>query len=40
MKKIFNLLMFVSFVTIFSSCTKTTDFLDKQPLGDYSETAV
>jgi len=40
MKKIFNLLMLVSFVTIFSSCTKTDEFLDKKPLGDYSEDAV
>lgn len=37
MKKIFNLLMFVSFITILSSCTKTDEFLDKKPLGDYSE---
>lgn len=40
MKKIFNLIMFVSFVTILTSCSSTDDFLDKQPLGDYSETAV
>jgi len=40
MKKIFNLLMFVSFVTILSSCNSTDEFLNKQPLGDYSETAV
>lgn len=40
MKKIFNLLMFVSLVTIFTSCNSTDDFLNKQPLGDYSETAV
>jgi len=40
MKKIFNLLMFVSFITILSSCTKTDEFLDKKPLGDYSEDAV
>lgn len=37
MKKIFNLLMFVSFIAILSSCTKTDEFLDKKPLGDYSE---
>ncbi|MFY9151509.1 MAG: RagB/SusD family nutrient uptake outer membrane protein [Prolixibacteraceae bacterium] len=37
MKKIFNLLMFVSFIAILSSCTKTEEFLDKKPLGDYSE---
>ena len=37
MKKIFNLLMFVSFITILSSCTRTDEFLDKKPLGDYSE---
>lgn len=40
MKKIFNLLLFVSVVTIFTSCNSTDDFLNKQPLGDYSETAV
>jgi hypothetical protein len=40
MKKIFNLLMFVSIVTIYTSCNSTDDFLNKQPLGDYSETAV
>jgi len=40
MKKIFNLFMFVSFVTILSSCNSTDEFLNKQPLGDYSETAV
>jgi hypothetical protein len=40
MKKIFNLIMFVSFITILSSCKNTEDFLDKKPLGDYSEDAV
>jgi len=40
MKKIFNLLIFVSIVTLFTSCNSTDDFLNKQPLGDYSETAV
>lgn len=29
--------MFVSFITMLSSCTKTDEFLDKKPLGDYSE---
>jgi len=40
MKKIFNLIMFVSFITILSSCKNTEDFLDKKPLGDYAEDAV
>jgi hypothetical protein len=40
MKKIFNLLMFVSFIAILTSCNSTDDFLNKQPLGDYSETSV
>jgi len=40
MKKIFNLIMFVSFILILSSCKNTEDFLDKKPLGDYSEDAV
>ncbi len=37
MKKIYYLLMIVS---ILFSCTSTDEFLDKEPLGDYSETAV
>jgi len=40
MKKIFNLIMFVSFITILSSCKNTEEFLDKKPLGDYAEDAV
>ncbi|HAQ19159.1 MAG TPA: RagB/SusD family nutrient uptake outer membrane protein [Prolixibacteraceae bacterium] len=37
MKKIFNILMIVSVISFVSSCTNTEDFLDKKPLGDYSE---
>ncbi|NEW80884.1 MAG: RagB/SusD family nutrient uptake outer membrane protein [Mariniphaga sp.] len=40
MKKIFNLLMIATIISTLFSCTKSADFLDKQPLGDYSETAV
>jgi starch-binding outer membrane protein, SusD/RagB family len=37
MKKIYNLLILLSFVSFLISCTKTDEFLDKKPLGDYSE---
>ncbi|MCX6237431.1 MAG: RagB/SusD family nutrient uptake outer membrane protein [Bacteroidia bacterium] len=38
MKKTFKILTYVSLIALLFSCNK--DFLDKQPLGDYSETAV
>jgi starch-binding outer membrane protein, SusD/RagB family len=40
MKKIFNILMVVLVISSLISCTKKDEFLDKQPLGEYSETAV
>jgi hypothetical protein len=40
MKKIFNILMVVLVISSMISCTKMDEFLDKQPLGEYSETAV
>jgi len=40
MKKILNLLMIISIISILFSCKKSDEFLDKKPLGDYSETAV
>jgi hypothetical protein len=40
MKKVFNILMIVSIISFVSSCTNTDEFLDKQPLGEYSEEAV
>ena len=40
MKKTFKILMIVSMVTIFFSCKKVDEFLDKKPLGDYSEVDV
>jgi hypothetical protein len=40
MKKILNLLMLVSIISSFIACTKTDEFLDKKPLGDYSEVDV
>jgi len=40
MKKTLKILMLVSVISIFFSCTKQDEFLDKKPLGDYSETAV
>jgi starch-binding outer membrane protein, SusD/RagB family len=40
MKKTLKILMVVSVISIFFSCTKQDEFLDKKPLGDYSETAV
>jgi starch-binding outer membrane protein, SusD/RagB family len=40
MKKTFKILMIVSMVAFLFSCKKADVFLDKQPLGDYSETAV
>jgi hypothetical protein len=40
MKKTFKILMIVSMVAVLVSCQKKDEFLNKQPLGDYSETAV
>ena len=40
MKKIFNILLVVLVISSMISCTKMDEFLDKQPLGEYSETAV
>ena len=40
MKKTFKILMIVSMIAFLFSCKKADVFLDKQPLGDYSETAV
>ena len=40
MKKTFKILMIVSMVAVLISCQKKDDFLNKQPLGDYSEGAV
>jgi len=40
MKKTFKILMIVSMVAFLVSCQKKDDFLNKQPLGDYSEGAV
>jgi len=40
MKKIINLLMVATIISILFSCTKSDEFLDKKPLQDYSETAV
>ena len=40
MKKIFNILMVVSVISLLFSCTKQDEFLDKKPLGEYSETDV
>jgi starch-binding outer membrane protein, SusD/RagB family len=40
MKKIFNILMVVSVISLLYSCTKQDEFLDKKPLGEYSETDV
>ena len=40
MKKIFNILMVVLVISLLFSCTKMDEFLDKKPLGEYSETAV
>jgi starch-binding outer membrane protein, SusD/RagB family len=40
MKKTFKILMIVSIVLALFSCTKQQEFLSKEPLGDYSETAV
>ena len=39
MKKILNILMIVLITNLFS-CTSKEEFLDKKPLGDYSEDAV
>lgn len=40
MKKTFNILMIVSMVSILFSCKKADEYLDKKPLGDYSEVDV
>jgi hypothetical protein len=40
MKKSFMILMVVSTISLLFSCKKADEFLDKKPLGDYSETAV
>ncbi len=40
MKKTLNILMISAIVSLLFSCKKKDEFLDKQPLGDYSETAV
>jgi hypothetical protein len=40
MKKTFKILMIVSMVAVLVSCQKKDEFLNKQPLGDYSEDAV
>jgi len=40
MKKIFNLLMIISLSAILFSCESQDEFLEKNPLGDYSEVAV
>jgi hypothetical protein len=40
MKKSFMILMIVSIISLLFSCKKASEFLDKKPLGDYSETAV
>ena len=40
MKKTFNILMILSIIVMLFSCESKDEFLNKQPLGDYSETAV
>ena len=40
MKKTFMILMIISVIPFFFSCTKSSEFLDKKPLGEYSETDV
>jgi hypothetical protein len=40
MKKTLNILMILSIIVMLFSCENKDDFLNKQPLGDYSETAV
>jgi starch-binding outer membrane protein, SusD/RagB family len=40
MKKTLNILMICAIVTILFSCTEKEEFLDKKPLGDYSEDVV
>jgi hypothetical protein len=40
MKKTFMILMIISVISLFYSCTKTSEFLDKKPLDQYSETDV
>ncbi len=40
MKKLLYILLFASVLAVPYSCTKTEDFLDKKPLGEYSEVDV
>ena len=40
MKKLLYILLFASVLAVPYSCTKTDDFLDKKPLGEYSEVDV
>jgi len=40
MKKTLNILMILSIIVMLFSCESKDKFLNKQPLGDYSETAV
>jgi hypothetical protein len=40
MKKTLNILMILSIIVMLFSCESKDEFLNKQPLGDYSETAV
>jgi hypothetical protein len=40
MKKTFKILMILSIIVMLFSCQSKDEFLNKQPLGDYSETAV
>jgi len=40
MKKTFNILMILSIIVMLFSCESKDKFLNKAPLGDYSETAV
>lgn len=40
MKKRFNILMLLSFILLLASCESKDKFLSKEPLGEYSETAV
>ncbi len=40
MKKTFKILVILSLIIILFSCQKKDEFLNKQPLGDYTEVAV
>lgn len=40
MKKTLMILMIISVIPFFFSCSKSSEFLDKKPLGEYSETDV